>query len=122
MRFTMNTVRALLVTALSLLLSPCLISGEPAGKPGTTTGISYYRDIRPLFVQNCQGCHQPAKASGGYVMTSHAAILKPGDSEEAPIVADKPQESLLVVQITSQNGQPPLMPRGKEPLPEQQVN
>ena len=119
----MNMGRALFTTVLSLVLNGHLVAAEPAATKAAESGVvSYYLDIRPIFVQNCQGCHQPAKASGGYVMTSHAAILKMGDSEEAPIVAGKPQESLLVAQITSQDGQPPVMPRGKEPLPELQVN
>ena len=83
--------------------------------------VGYYRDIRPIFVQNCQGCHQPAKASGGYVMTSYEALLKKGDSEEAGIVPGKPGASLLVTQITSQDSKPPAMPHGKDPLPEHQV-
>ena len=24
--------------------------------------VSYFKEIRPIFQQNCQGCHQPAKA------------------------------------------------------------
>src|SRR5690349_3480126 len=32
---------------------------EPASKP-----ISYYQQIRPILVEHCQGCHQPAKADG----------------------------------------------------------
>ena len=28
---------------------------ELAGK------VSYYKDVRPIFAQNCNGCHQPAK-------------------------------------------------------------
>jgi mono/diheme cytochrome c family protein len=119
----MNMGRALFMTVLSLALVGHLVAAEPAATKTAEPGVvSYYRDIRPIFVQNCQGCHQPAKASGGYVMTSHAAILKKGDTEEAPIVAGKPQESLLVAQITSRDGQPPVMPRGKEPLPELQIN
>ena len=31
--------------------------------------VSYYKDVRPIFQQHCQGCHQPAKPSGGFVMT-----------------------------------------------------
>ena len=38
--------------------------------------VSYYRDVRPLFVQHCQGCHQPARPQGGYVMTGHADLLR----------------------------------------------
>ena len=42
--------------------------------------VSYFKDVRPIFQQNCQGCHQPAKAQGGYVMTDHPSMLKVGDS------------------------------------------
>jgi WD40 repeat protein len=119
----MTMCRALLVTALSLTLNGHLVAADAAGeKAAESATVSYYRDIRPIFVQNCQGCHQPAKASGGYVMTSFAALLKKGDSDEPGIVSGKPEESLVVEQITSQDGQPPVMPRGKDPLPEQQVN
>src|SRR5262249_19758057 len=115
--------RALLVIFLSSALSGYLSAAEPGGeKAAEPSAVSYYRDIRPIFVQNCQGCHQPAKGSGGYVMTSHATLLKKGDSDEAGIAPGKPQESLVMAQITSQDGRPPLMPRGKDPLPEQQVN
>ena len=31
--------------------------------------VSYYREIRPILQANCQGCHQPAKNKGGYLMT-----------------------------------------------------
>ncbi|HLJ91947.1 MAG TPA: c-type cytochrome domain-containing protein, partial [Gemmataceae bacterium] len=114
----MSLGRLFLLTALSLALNGHLVAAEPAVE---SASVSYYREIRPIFVQNCQGCHQPAKSSGGYVMTSHADILTKGDSEEAPIVPGKPQESFLVAQITSQDGQPPVMPRGKDRLPEPQV-
>src|SRR5438874_715304 len=75
----MNMGRALLTV---LLLAPSAVANaaEPAGETqAESAAVSYYREIRPLLVQNCQGCHQPAKASGGYVMTSHAALLKKGD-------------------------------------------
>jgi WD40 repeat protein len=109
----MHLFRAILLVAGSLTLNGFLLAAEP---------VSYYRDIRPIFVQNCQGCHQPAKASGGYAMTSYDALLKKGDNDEAGIVPGKPGASLLVTQITSQDGKPPAMPRGKDPLPEPQIN
>ena len=38
--------------------------------PLTSSGeVSYYKQIRPILQAHCQGCHQPAKAKGGYVMT-----------------------------------------------------
>ena len=34
----------------------------PAGvRAEDPPAISYYKDVRPIFQQHCQGCHQPAK-------------------------------------------------------------
>jgi dipeptidyl aminopeptidase/acylaminoacyl peptidase len=81
-----------------------------------TKPVSYYRDIRKLVQQHCQGCHQPAKPLGGYVMTSHADILKAGDKGKAGVVSGKPDESALVEQIVAKDGKPAAMPKGKDPL------
>jgi WD40 repeat protein len=83
--------------------------------------VSYYRDIRPIFQQHCQGCHQPAKAQGGYVMTGYAELLKKGEHDRPGLVPGQPGESFLLTQITPQNGKPPAMPRGKDPLTDLQV-
>src|SRR5258706_16094426 len=66
--------------------------------------ISYYKDVRLIFQQNCQGCHQPAQAKGGYVMTSFGDLFKKTDNEVAGIVPGKPAESELYKQITPKNG------------------
>src|SRR5258708_40036307 len=96
---------------------------EDAPKTGSTTGpISYHRSIRPIFQQHCVGCHQPAKAQGGYVLTSHAAVLKPGDSEQPGVVAGMPGKSLVVKQILPRDGEPPAMPKGQSPLSGSQVS
>lgn len=83
--------------------------------------VSYYREVRPILQEHCQGCHQPAKPMGGLVMTSFEAIKKGGESQEPAFVAGKPDESSLVNQITSQDGQPPAMPKDKPALAASQV-
>jgi mono/diheme cytochrome c family protein/roadblock/LC7 domain-containing protein len=94
---------------------------KPAGeaKPATEP-VSYYRDIRPLFQEHCHGCHQPAKKSGGYGMTSFADMLKAGESEVPGIVPGKPDESNLIDQITPADGKAE-MPKEKPPLHETQI-
>lgn len=103
---------------LFLLLGACIVSplwaAEPMGK------VSYYKDIRPIFQQHCQGCHQPAKPLGGYVMTSYADLFKQGDSDQAGVLAGKPKESLLVKLLGEVQGRA-RMPKGKDPLPEAQI-
>ena len=77
--------------------------------------VSYYKQIRPIFQANCQGCHQPAKARGEYVMTSYERLLKGGDSGEAAIVKGKAAASHLVAMIEPKDGKAK-MPEGKNPL------
>jgi mono/diheme cytochrome c family protein len=104
------------------LLCPVSIMGQPVKEPSPPPGkISYYRDVRPIFQQHCQGCHQPAKPQGGYVMTSHPDLFKAGDSEEPGIVAGQPDKSLLVRLLLGTEMGRTRMPKGKEPLPEPQV-
>ena len=82
--------------------------------------VSYYKQIRPLFQANCQGCHQPAKQLGEYLMTSFDAMLSGGESEEAAIVPGKPDESYLIGQITAVDGKA-AMPKKGDPLSEAEV-
>ena len=86
-----------------------------ADAPPAAEKISYYKQIRPIFQTHCQGCHQPAKQGGAYVMTSFDALRKGGESELAAIVAGKPAESHLIEQITPKEGKAD-MPKGKPPL------
>lgn len=78
--------------------------------------VSYYKDVRPIFQQHCQGCHQPAKAQGGYVMTSFADLLKKTDKDLTGIVPGQPEKSAVYQQIIPLGGKPPAMPRQKDPL------
>jgi WD40 repeat protein len=122
----MPLVQRQLVAVFSLLLlgplwgSPAR-SDEPA-KDKEPEEVSYYRQVRPIFQQHCQGCHQPAKDQGGFVMTDHASLLKPGNSNKPGVVPGHAETSLLFQQITSQAGKPPAMPKGKDPLIDHDVN
>lgn len=96
-----------------------------ADKPTQTSAqpseVSYYRDVRKVIQQNCQGCHQPAKSMGGYIMTSHAFLFEKGESGETPIVVGQPNKSKIVDMVNPHNGKPAAMPRGKEPLVDRDV-
>ena len=91
----------------------------PAAAQGAK--VSYFKDIRPIFQERCQGCHQPAKRQGGFVMTSLAEMQKGGDSEEPAFTAGKPEESFLISQLISADGKPPAMPKNGDPLKPEQV-
>ncbi len=82
--------------------------------------ISYYQQIRPIFQAHCQGCHQPAKSSGQYVMTSFDRLLAGGESELAAISPGNPDDSYLMDLITPVDGTAE-MPQGKEPLTDEEI-
>jgi WD40 repeat protein len=115
------TVAQRLTLAISILaLVPANVRAADAMKDESGP-VSYYKQVRPIFQQHCQGCHQPAKAEGGFIMTSYADLLKKGDHDEPGIVPGQAGKSLIVTQITSQSGKAPEMPRGKEPLTGREV-
>src|SRR5687767_12741582 len=74
--------------------------------------VSYYKDIRPILQQHCNGCHQPAKPMGGYITTGHADLLKAGERGKVGVVAGKPAASYLVDQIKVHDNKKAEMPRG----------
>lgn len=113
------TLRPLTGVAVLLALAGTARSADPPKEPAQ---VSYYRDIRPLFQQHCQGCHQPAKPLGGYTMTTHGDLLKEGDKAQPGVVPGKPDESYVVELIKPrQDGKKPSMPKGKAALPEREV-
>src|SRR6185436_13948457 len=77
------------------------------------TAVSYHAAILPLLQTNCQGCHQPAKASGKLDLTSFKNMLAAGESGSAALVPGKPDESYLLDQITPDKKGEAAMPQGK---------
>ncbi len=108
---------------LTFLILPTLTCGaddpkkDKSGATTTTSAskVSYDKQIRPIFQARCQGCHQPAKAGGGYVMTSFDRMIRGGESDEPAIVPSKPGESHLIEMITPHNGKAE-MPQDRRPL------
>ncbi len=105
---------------LSLLMTLCFSVTVAVAADAESGPVSYYRQIRPIFQAQCWGCHQPAQAKGGYVMTEFEALLKGGESGEPAIVPGKPDESPLVDLITPL-GDTAEMPKGKPPLKPEQI-
>ena len=90
-------------------------SKPPVAAPNAGPKVSYDKQVRPIFQAHCQGCHQPAKAGGAYVMTAFDRMLKGGESGLPAIVPGKTDESYLIDKITPQDGKAE-MPQDKPPL------
>lgn len=111
--------------SLLLLAAASLVSGgahAAAEAPAEASApVSYWKDVRPIFQAHCTGCHQPAKAKGGYVMTEFAALVKGGEDEGAAIVPGHPEDSSLVQNITPDADGHADMPKKADPLPEPEI-
>lgn len=99
----------------------CSVSGESLE---AAEAVSYHQQIRPILRAHCVGCHQPARAGGNYVMTSHAQTLAGGDSGAAIVPGDS--DASLICQMLEPdvgeanggeaNGAQAEMPKGKPAL------
>ncbi len=85
---------------LGLLLIPRSWGAEEPSPIAATERESEaaFKDIAPLLVSRCLGCHSGADSAGGLNLTSRDQALAGGDSG-ASIVAGKPDESPLVARV-----------------------
>lgn len=79
--------------------------------------VSFYRHVRPILQRHCSGCHQPSKQGGNLQLISFETFSKGGDNG-ASFLAGKPDESLIVKQIS---GEKPEMPLNADPLSAKQI-
>lgn len=112
-------VAALAVAVLSV---STVAAAEPGKGDKEPDIVSYYQHVRPIFVLHCQGCHQPAKQGGDYVMTAVADLLKAGSKEGPGIVPGQPDKSSVVSQMLPKDGKPPAMPKGRDPLSPREIS
>src|SRR5258708_33348803 len=105
----------------TLLLAAQTVAAESKSAEMKVAGkVSFYHEIRPILQANCQGCHQPAKSKGGYVMTDFKRLLAGGDTEGAAIVPAHPEKSAILKMVTPLDGEV-RMPKGKTPLMDAEV-
>jgi len=82
--------------------------------------ISFSRQIAPVLIDQCVECHRAGKAKGSYRLDTAELMLKPGDSESAPVVAGKPDESELY-RLIATHEEDDRMPKKADALPEKET-
>jgi len=107
----------MLMRIASLVILSVVVQSLPPGTAADEAAkVSYYKDVRPILAQNCNGCHQPAKPLGGYITTEHPDLLKAGERGKAGVVAGKPATSYLLEQIKVHDNGKAEMPKNRDPL------
>ncbi len=103
----------LLLTAIATFSTGFALGAE-TGENISNRPVSYWSDIRPLMQASCQGCHQPAKAQGDYILTDVKRLIAGGESEVAAVIPGKPEESFFLEQITpNEEGRAEMPPKDK---------
>ncbi|MBX3731583.1 MAG: c-type cytochrome [Verrucomicrobiae bacterium] len=121
----MNTANRVL-TSLGLLTGAVVlcIAGVDPGKlpaPAPVQGVTFDKDIKPLFEKSCVKCHGAEKQKGKYRLDSLEAALKPGESGDAVLKGDS-AGSPLVHSISRLDPDIEMPPDGKaDPLTPEQV-
>ncbi len=82
--------------------------------------VRFSQSIAPLLQQKCVTCHGPEKTKGGYQLHTFSALLKPGESKLAPVIAGEPARSHLFQLLTAKDADD-RMPQKDDPLPSAQI-
>jgi cytochrome c553 len=103
---------------LAFLTSALLLRGAEASS--STNAVSFSKDIAPVLAAKCVTCHGPEKTKGRYRADSFAALMVPGQSKDAPIIAGQPGKSRLLALLTAKDPDD-RMPQKDDPLPAKQI-
>ena len=92
----------------------------PAGLVKSTgkESVQFNRDLAPVLVSQCVGCHGGDQPNGQLRLETFASLLAGGVTGKV-ITPDKPAESLLAKRLRGIDGDQ--MPQDKPPLPEETI-
>jgi len=100
---------ATLTAATSAFAAPDLSKLPP---PAKKDGVTYAKDIRPIFQSSCFGCHGQQRQRGGLRLDSLDSVLK-GGKDGTVIVPNKSEESKLVLAVARVDEKSAMPPRGR---------
>ncbi len=101
---------------LALICQCCFCLALHGEQPPLTRDETLFREtIAPMLVSKCLTCHGGESVEGGYSLASLEWMLRPGDSELAPIVFGQPESSELLRRLTTEDEQE-RMPAEAQPL------
>ncbi len=88
-------VLGLATSAAPLLAAPDLSKLPP---PAKQEGVTYVKDIRPIFEASCLRCHGPERPKAGLHLDSVEGVLK-GSKEGKVVVPGHSEKSELVIAV-----------------------
>ena len=111
--------------------SSATTSSSPTSTSASSSGVSFSRDVQPIFDANCVICHQGSSGPAGLSLqanTSYANLVNT-KSTESPLMRvspGSPDKSYLLNKVLGTQNQAggggAQMPFGASPLPQSQIN
>ena len=115
------TIALSLCASLALVLSVSAAAKKELPPVSKKTGLTYDKDIKPIFEKSCFECHGDKKQKGKLRLDSLAATLKGGENGKA-IIPGKSADSSLVKAVARVVEDDAMPPEGKsKPLTAEQV-
>jgi hypothetical protein len=111
-----------MTTRFSLTVLLFVLAGQSARG---ATSVDYQRDVQPILANHCTLCHggDSGDRKGGLRLDLRESALNGGDSGVAAIVPGKPDESELILRITSEDTSERMPPeKHHKPLSPQQID
>jgi hypothetical protein len=108
----MKTIASMLLLSIGTAAWSVNAAGPDLSKlppPSDKKGLTYAKDIRPLFEASCFKCHGDNRPKAGLRLNSLEAVLKGGEDGKV-VIPEKSQDSLLVIaaaQIDDETAMPP---------------
>lgn len=109
-------VVAFFFSALTCLAADPDISKLPPA--ATKQGVTYEKDIKPLFENSCLKCHGAERPKSKYRVDSREATIKGGSSDDLAVVVGKSEKSPIVLfsaDLVEEMEMPPIDKREKYP-------
>jgi hypothetical protein len=99
-----------LVTSASTTRAEVDLSKLPP--PAARKGVTYEKDIHPLFEASCIRCHSGDKPKAGLKLDSLEGVIK-GSKEGKVVIAGKSKESALVIAVSQLDPEMAMPPKPK---------
>ncbi len=92
---------------------PAPTTKPAAPEPTGSGGVSFIKDVAPVFARNCGGCHGANNPRSKFSLNTFKLLMQGGEKGD-DIVPGKPEDSRLVLMIKGE--EEPRMPRGNRSL------
>ena len=108
-----------LITALTFAtVSVMAALPDPSKLPPASKqeGVTFEKDIHPIFEDNCVRCHGNQRPKGGLQLTTIEGIMK-GSKDGKVVVSGHSEQSSLVFAVSEINGKISMPPKPRPPRP-----